>query len=155
VCAHLEKVRGVLALDGDVLASGALAVADGRNDYAGLWRYLLSIAFELALNSMPVVLCHVCRPEQVLCHDEVKQFDAVHFLALVCDEAVWAERLRRRGGRRASDPYMAESQRVNRDLKGQQVSRPHTFTPLDTSCLTQDEVNSFAVEWFRDRLLAV
>ena len=76
----LAAEPGLLVLDGDVLASGASAVAGGARDYAGFWRYLLAIAAEVHRNGLVPVFACICLPDQVI---GAGPEGPVHFLALV------------------------------------------------------------------------
>ena len=58
VGARLRTDRGLPVIDGDVLGSGAAAVADGNRDYVAFWRYVLAIRCEVRSNGVvPVVPC--------------------------------------------------------------------------------------------------
>ena len=75
VGAHLRRRPGLCVIDGDVLGRGAAATADGRRDYVGFWRYVMSVCGEIRSNGLiPVVPC-ICLPDQVLgCRGEADLF---------------------------------------------------------------------------------
>lgn len=139
VGAHLRSDPGLLVIDGDVLARGAAAVAEGRRDYVGFWRYVLGVCREVRSNGVtPVVPC-ICLPHQVLAaaEDEV-----VHFLALVSDAATVRRRIAQREG--VSDVPSPESHvEFDASLRGSPVPRPHTWTEHDV--VTSDVAGTLAV----------
>ncbi|CUR62212.1 hypothetical protein NOCA170158 [metagenome] len=127
---HLRGRSGLVVIDGDVLGSGATATADGRRDYVGFWRYVLSISSEIRRSGLvPVIPC-ICLPEQVLAavDDEV-----VHFLALVSEPDVVRRRIAGRRGVSAvpsPETHVAFDRRL-REVRS--VPAPHTWTAYDVA----------------------
>ncbi|CAB4964713.1 unannotated protein [freshwater metagenome] len=127
---HLRGRDGLVVIDGDVLGAGAAATAEGRRDYVGFWRYVLTICREVRTNGLvPVVPC-ICLPEQVLAavDDEV-----VHFLALLSDPGTVRRRIAARTG--VSDvPSPGSHVELDRRLRGvANVPAPHTWTTHDVT----------------------
>ena len=148
VCRELSLEPGLLALDGDVIAAGAAAVADGRTDYAAFWRYVMSIAFGVADNGLVPVICGVCLPDQVLGNErECARFAGVHFLALTCapDELAW--RIRARAGGDSAARNMSKHLAINGELRRAEVALPHTLTVFDNSGLSCADTTSAALDW--------
>ena len=118
----------LLVLDGDVLAEGAAAVADGARDYHGFWRYLLAIGTEVHRNGLVPVFTCICLPDQVLA---AGPDGPVHFLALVSDnETVRRRIIDRAAGRPTIDVGFHQS--FDAALAGCDVEPPHTLTLLST-----------------------
>src|SRR6185437_16667351 len=118
----------LLALDGDVLAGGAAAVADGARDYHNFWRYLLAIGDQVHRNGLVPVFACICLPDQVLGAGPV---GPVHFLALVSD----ADTVRRRIVHRADGQPTVDvgfQQSFDSALQGRSVDPPHTLRFLNT-----------------------
>lgn len=149
ICAGLAGVPGLLALDGDVLAGGAAAVADGRKDYAGFWRFLLDLGREIHLNGLAPVYCCISLPSQVLEGADLARFTAVHFLALRCDEDDLSSRILTRRGGEASAANLDFHLDFNRRLPQVVVPAPHTLTALNTSGVTVHETVDLAARWAR------
>lgn len=128
VGAALVGAAGLLVLDGDLLATGAAAVAGGARDYVGFWHYLLAIAGEVHRNRLvPVITC-ICLPEQLL--PSAGQL-SLHLLALVSDADTVRDRIARRAG---NNPALDVGFHVGFDqrLRGCTLPAPHSFTLLDT-----------------------
>jgi hypothetical protein len=87
------------------------------------------------------------------CHER-RYFTTLHYLALVCDDAVLVERLQARPGwRQAGTPEFIESMRAfNRWFRDHAATTAPPMTLLDTSSLTLDETVDQAVAWVRARL---
>jgi hypothetical protein len=145
VCAALARLPGMLALDGDVLAAGAAAVADGRRDYAAFWAYLLELAREVQDNGLIPAYACVCLPEQVLANPAVGHFAAVHFLVLTCDGV--AERIAGRRGAPSAVARTAVHVELDAVLRRAVVPAPHTLTVLDTTGSAPAGTVAAAVRW--------
>jgi gluconate kinase len=147
VCASLASSPGLLALDGDVLASGAAAVTGGRHDYPAFWRYLLDLAREVGDNGLATVYCCVCLPHQVLDNAGTSHFTGVHFLALVSDDGTVRDRVSRRRGADSAVTRLDVHVDINRKLREATVPSPHTITRLDTTVLRPDGTIAAARSW--------
>ena len=133
----------LLALDGDVLAGGAAAVADGARDYHGFWRYLLAIGGEVHRNGLIPVFACICLPGQVL---GAGPAGPVHFLALVSDaDAVRCRIGHRAGGAPTVDVGFHQSFDVT--LQGCSVDPPHTLTLLSTVDRSPADTVQAARDW--------
>jgi len=140
---HLRKRPGLLVIDGDVLGRGAVATAEGRRDYVGFWRYVVSLCAEIRSNGLtPVVPC-ICLPSQVLAavDDEV-----VHFLGLVSEPSTIRHRI---AGRSAVSPVPSPESHVqfDRTLRGAEVPQPHTWERHDVARSDLIETLAAASAW--------
>jgi hypothetical protein len=151
ICGALADDPRLLALDGDVLASGASAVSDGRRDYEAFWRYLLLIAAEVHDNGLVPAYGCVCLPSQVLA--EPLPSATLHFLALVSDEQTVRRRITDRSD--ASPTIdLAVHAAIDAQLRQSTVPPPHTFATLDTRELTRAQTIAAGVEWASSTLSA-
>jgi hypothetical protein len=141
----LASEPGLLVLDGDVLASGATAVAGGARDYASFWRYLLAIAGEVHRNGLVPVFPCICLPDQVLTAGPQAP---VHFLALVSEPATVRRRIRDRAGTGPAIDLEFHA-RFDATLRGCRTVDPHTFTLLDTSRQQPATTIAAARTWVR------
>lgn len=144
---HLRSRPELLVIDGDVLGRGAAAVAHGRRDYVGFWRYVLSICREIRSNGVtPVVPC-ICLPHQVLSaiEDEV-----IHFLALVSDDSTIRHRIASRRGVSVV-PSPESHVGFNRTLRDVGVSLPHTLERHDVASNDLEATLAAATAWAGSR----
>jgi hypothetical protein len=150
VCRELAGQPGLLALDGDVIAAGAAAVADGRADYASFWRYVMSIASGVADNGLIPVICGVCLPDQVLANEEeCARFAGVHFLVLASTSDELERRIRSRTGADSAIRNIGKHLAINAALQRIDVELPHTLTVVDTTGLATWETVEQASRWAR------
>jgi hypothetical protein len=133
----------LLTLDGDVLAGGAAAVADGARDYQGFWRYLLAIGGQVHRNGLVPVFTCICLPDQVL---GAEPAGPVHFLALVSDADTVRRRITDRAqGRPTIDVGFHQS--FDRGLQGCAVEPPNTLTLLNTIDRTVADTVQAGRDW--------
>lgn len=140
---HLRGRTELLVVDGDVLGRGAAATAEGRRDYGGFWRYVLSLCVEVRSNGLtPVVPC-ICLPDQVLA---AVNGEVVHFLGLVSEPSIIRQRIAdRRGVSEVPSPEShVQFDSVLRDVR---VPPPHTWKPHDVASTGLDETLATASAW--------
>ncbi|TWP49916.1 hypothetical protein FKR81_22010 [Lentzea tibetensis] len=147
VCHALALRPSFFALDGDVVASGAAAVADGRTDYVAFWRYVLDLAGAVVENGLIPVICCVGLPSQVLANAECASFDGVHFLGLVCSEDELVRRIVQRRGAESAVRRVDRHVALNDTLKNAEVPPPHSLTIVDTTSLKPGETVARATAW--------
>lgn len=150
-CRALAAEAGVLALDGDVIAAGAAAVAGGRAEYSAFWRYVLSLARGITDNGLVPVICGVCLPEQVLAND-CTGFDGVHFLVLTCAPHELEQRIRGRTGAESAIRNVRKHLAINAELRQAEVVPPHTLTVFDSTGLTPVDTTAAVRDWVAQRL---
>ncbi|WP_447006679.1 hypothetical protein ACRAKI_09460 [Saccharothrix isguenensis] len=147
-CRALSREPAVLALDGDVLAAGAAAVAYGRIDYPAFWRYAMSISNGIADNGLVPVICGVCLPHQVLTNsEECKGFAGVHFFALTCAPDELERRIRARVGAESAVRNIAKHLSINAHLQQGEVAPPHTLTVFDNTGLACQDTTTAVRDW--------
>jgi hypothetical protein len=147
-CRALSREPAVLALDGDAIAAGAAAVADGRTDYPAFWRYVMSIASGIADNGLVPVICGVCLPDQVLTNSkECDGFAGVHFFALTCAPDELERRIRARAGAESAVRNITRHLSINSDFQQTEVAPPHTLTIFDNTGLTCEDTTTAVRDW--------
>ena len=134
----------VVAVEGDVMAAGAAAVADGRRDYERFWAYMLNVARELHENGLIPLFCCICLPA---CETTWAGKDqALHFLALVSNEQTVRTRIAERvdtSPPESTDFHVA----FEAQLRGASVSSPHSLRTLDVTHLRPMETVAHAEQW--------
>ena len=87
---------------------------------------------------------------------ERRYFSTLCYLALVCDDAVLAERLRRRPAWRQSggEAFIADHVRFNRWFRDEGATATPPVDVLDTTHETVDETSARVAGWIRARLSA-
>lgn len=147
VCAGLAGTAGLLALDGDVLARGAAAVANGRTDYEAFWSYLLQISREVHYNGLIPLFGCVCLPEQVLRSTEMSRVSAIHFLILGCEESELRRRIQAREGAALAEARVDFHVDLNHRLTAASAAAPNTIDRRNTTSETPDRTVQAAGAW--------
>jgi DNA-directed RNA polymerase subunit RPC12/RpoP len=125
--------------------------ADGYHDYFRLW---LRLAAHVSQSGRPVVIfgAGFAVPRSVEGLPERRLFKAVHYLGLVCDDGVLAERLRARPKWRNTTPELiADHVKFNRWLKEHAATTEPPVTLLDTTSDNLAETGAKAAAWIRAR----
>lgn len=149
VCLDLvSRLRSeCVVLESDVLWGPEFDTpADQYRRYRDLW---LRLAKNISQAGRPVVLCGSAVPEQFESSPERRYFTVVHYLALVCEDAMLARRLRERPSWRqsAAPEFVEKMLAFNRWLKDNRGKTTPPLTLLDTTDLTVAEAVERAAEW--------
>lgn len=124
-----------------------------EDDYFEYNRLWLRVCANIAQAGKPVVLCGCRAPKQLENLPERELFTKIHYLAVVCDDAVLDERMRK--GRGVSDEdWIRSSINFNRWLKQQSsenVSYPITL--LDTSKISLIQAAEMLDNWIMEKIL--
>jgi hypothetical protein len=130
-----------VALDGDLLWDRSLW--DAPELFYARW---LGVAAQISQSGRPVVLCTAAIPQAWEESPSRILVSQVHMLALVCDDDVLLERLRRRG--RPPDPKAPDEETLsfNRWL------REHVEPALETTAASPDDTAVRVADWVRGRL---
>jgi len=154
ICRHLPAaLPECVAMEGDILWGHVAASPDDNyRSYRNVW---LRVAKNIAQGGRPVVLCGTALPDQVEPCPERRYFTAVHYLALVCDDDVLAERLRRRPGALAVAPeFIEEMRRFNRWMQRHAAETAPGMALLDTTQLPLAASVERTAAWVRGHLSA-
>ena len=152
ICLHLPAaLPECVAMETDILWGKVAATPD--DNYRGYRNTWLRLAKNIGQGGRPVVLCAMAEPDQIEPCPERRYFTTVHYLAVVCDDDVLAERLRRRPGRLSVTPEFIERMRgYNRWFKAHAASTSPAMTILDTTGTTVEESVEQTVRWVRGHL---
>ena len=152
VCqAMLGKFDNFVLLDSDILWRPEFNRPENNyRDYFEIW---LRMAKNISQSGRPVVLfgAGMGVPENVEPCVERRYFSDIHYLALVCDDEVLAQRLKARPAWRGSgdQAYIDEHIQFNRWFKGQKNREP-PISLIDTTdvslATTIEQVNSWICE---------
>lgn len=125
-----------------------------ENDYQDFRDTWLRLAKNIGQGGRPVVLRGSAIPEQFEHRPERRYFASLHYLALVCDDAALADRLRARPGWRQSSglDFIERMIAFNRWLKTNANQTTPPMTCLDTTCESIADTVGQVVEWVRARL---
>ncbi len=125
---------------------------DGYRTYRDLW---LRLAKNIHQASRPVVLCGTAVPAQMETCPERRYLAAIHYLALVCDDGILAQRLRARPGWRQStgDDFITSMTAFNGWLKANASQIVPPMVLLDTSSVTVQAAAEQVAGWVRERLV--
>lgn len=134
-----------VVLDQDILLSGLPWEQHRRN-----W---LRVAMNIHQGARSTVLVSTQLPQHYETLPERAWFSEIHYLALVCDEAILAERLRERPRWRGADEAkIAEMQAFNEWLKTNAPETSPPMTLLDTTDPDPAVTTAATAAWVRERL---
>lgn len=154
ICLELiQRLRDkCVVMESDILWGAFPAdEADNYREYRNMW---LRVAKNIGQAGRPVVLCGTALPDQFETCPERRYFSALHYLALVCDDALLQERLRLRPSWRKSDSsdVIERMIRFNRWLKEHAATTKPPMTLYDTSQQTIHETTEAVAQWTHERL---
>jgi hypothetical protein len=124
---------------------------DPDSDYHAYRNLWLRVAKNISQSGRPVVLCGSAVPAQFEGCPERRYLGALHTLALVCDDAELARRLRGRPGWRGSsdEGTMARMLAFNQWLVANGSSAERPMALLDTTHLGIEETTRRTAAWAR------
>ena len=152
VCQVLTgRMEVVVLLDSDILWRAEFNRPDTRRDYFETW---LRLAKDISQAGRPVVLfgAGVGVPENIEPCVERRYFSEVHYLALVCDDDLLAQRLQARPAWRGSgDPAFIQDQiQFNRWFKGRRDKRP-PISLIDTTGAALETTIELVKTWIEEQ----
>ena len=156
VCRRLTgALEAVVALDEDILWRPEFNTpADGYRDFHETW---LRLAATIAQSGRPVLLFGAGAgvPGNIEPCVWRRYFSAVHYLALVCDDAALAERLvARPAWRGAQAPgFIAGQQQFNQWFREYRDEQPPMLR-VDTTRSDEDSTGRQVMAWVSERLAA-
>jgi hypothetical protein len=124
--------------------------ADEHRQFRRLW---LRLVAALHQNGRPVLLCGTVVPGQFEACPERRLLGAIHYLALVCDDAELAARLRSRPPWRGwTDEKVARMLAFNRWVRGNAATTTPPMELLDTGGRSVHDSAAAVRAWVRRRL---
>ena len=155
LCALLAPQRpDLVCLESDVLWGAVPATAeDGYRSYWGMW---LRLASAVGQSGRPVALFDTTLPAHLEAAPYREGLATIHYLALVCDDAVLAARLTTRPAwRGCDDAFIAQAVAFNDWLR----THAHTTTPpialLDMTALSPEAAAQQVGAWLSQTLGSV
>ena len=149
----LGRVPEGVLLEGDLLWRPEFnQPADNYRDFYETW---LRLAKSIGQSGRPVVLFNAgAIPQNVEPCVERRYFAEIHYLALVCDDALLAERLEARPSWRESSgaDFIAAQQAYNRWLQENATTTDPPITLLDTSAASVAETATAVRRWISNDL---
>ena len=148
----LGKLDTVVMLDSDILWRPEFNTPeDNYRDFFETW---LRMAKNISQSGRPVVLfgTGLGVPENIEPCVERRYFSEVHYLALVCDDEVLAQRLKTRPAWRGSgdQAYVDTHVQFNRWFKEQQ-NGDHLISLIDTTNISLEGTIEQVQAWIRER----
>jgi AAA domain len=154
VCRRLTgTLEAVVALDMDVLWRAEFDTpANGYRDFFETW---LRLAADIAQSGRPVLLFGAGAgvPGNIEPCIRRRYFSAVHYLALVCDDAALAQRLMGRPAWRGAQApgFIEGQQQFNQWFKDYAGEQP-PMTRVDTTHIDEESAARQVMDWLNDRL---
>jgi hypothetical protein len=101
-----------------------------------------------------VVLCGTALPEHFEVCPERRYFSTLHYLAIICDDALLTERLKARPAWRqsSSDEAIERMIQFNRWLKEHATTTNPPMTLYDSSRRSIQEATKEVAQWIREQL---
>ena len=147
-----RELPGCIVFEGEAIDFWRFEGEPG--EYSSLYNQWLKVAWEVAVNGVPVVFVATALPDQLDACTFLSRFSAVHYLGLVCDEAVQARRLRTRTAWRqsASPEFIAEACGFTHQLEEYGRRGDPRVALLDTTDVTPEETAGRIAAWVKGLL---
>ncbi len=141
-----------VTMDSDMLW-GAVPWSRG-DDHRGYHNTWLRVAKNIGQAGRPVVLLATSLPEHFEHCPERRYFAQTHYLGVICDDGILAERLRSRPSWRGSDApaVVADMLHFNSYLRANASAIAPPLSLLDTTAVTVQESTRATIEWIGARL---
>ena len=146
VCLELvSRMSECVVMESDILWGYS------SQDYHDIW---LRVAKNIGQAGRPVVLCGTALPEHFEAQPERRYFSTLHYLAIVCDDALLKERLKLRPQWResGSDDFVERMLQFNRWLKEHANTTNPPMTLHDSSRQSVQETTEEVAQWIQKRL---
>ncbi|WP_436502130.1 AAA family ATPase [Actinokineospora sp. HUAS TT18] len=154
VCRRLNALLGdrAVVLEQDILWIGA--IQDPVDDFGPFRRAWLRMIAAIHQSGRPVVLCGTVAPPQLENRPERVLFSEIHYLALVADDDVLAERLRARPAWRGwqNEDRITDMLGFNTWVKTNAALTSPPMELLDTTNTPIEETTAAVVKWIESHL---
>jgi predicted kinase len=141
-----------VTMESDILWGAVAATAD--DDYRGYRNTWLRVAKNIGQSGRPVVLVGSALAQQFEACPERRYFTEIHYLAVVCDNEILAQRLRDRPAwrRAGTTEFIADMCTFNAYLRDNAGSFTPPMATLDTGLQAIEESTTAVIAWVRERL---
>lgn len=150
----LHTFPEVVVLESDVLLARLKSFAE--EDIQQYWEQWLRLVLHLHQAGKPVLLCGTLLPRHLESAPDRDGIEAIHYLALTCDDAELQRRLSDRPAwRGCDDAFIARHVRFNRwwrDREGREDEDATFVDHLDTTMDTPQRTADMVRTWVRQRL---
>lgn len=143
----------VVVLESDVLLAALRSFAD--EDIQHYWNLWLGLVLHLHQAGKPVLLCGTVQPRHLEAAPDCDGIEAIHYVALTCDDAELQRRLHDRPAwRRCDDAFIASQVSFNRWWRDRewQADVQAEGDLLDTTTATPRQTAETVRAWVRERL---
>ena len=143
----------VVVLESDVLLAALRSFAD--EDIQHYWNLWLGLVLHVHQAGKPVLLCGTVQPRHLETAPDRDGIEAIHYVALTCDDAELQRRLRDRPAwRRCDDAFIASQVSFNRWWRDRewQADVQVEGDLLDTTTATPRQTAETVRAWVRERL---
>jgi broad-specificity NMP kinase len=148
VCLELAaQAKDVVVIESDILWSEEFNKLE--NDYRNFRELCLRVSKNISQAGKPVVLCGSAIPSQFEATDEVRYFQNIHYLALVCDAKTLEKRLKERPTWRKSgtDENIGTHIAFNQWFVDNAAKTVPQIDLIDTSNINLDQTVERAKAW--------
>ncbi len=153
ICLELVPLmKECVVMDSDILWGTFAGTSENNHtDYRNMW---LRVAKNIGQAGRPVVLCGTALPDQFETCSERRYFSTLHYLAVVCDDALLKKRLQQRPQWRksGSDDFVKQMVQFNRWLKDHAMTTNPSMTLYDNTHRSIQEATSDVAQWIHERL---
>jgi gluconate kinase len=142
----------IIALEVDIFWRQEFATPD--NDFYDFRNLCLRVAKNIQQNGRPVLLCGSATPGQYEKCVQARYFSHIHYLALVCDNAILEQRLTARPAWRESGKreFIEAMLAYNQWFRDNENHPNYHLTTLDTTNLTVAASVEHVRKWYLARL---
>lgn len=153
VCLKLVPIMmECVVLESDIL--WGIVPTESENNYSSYHTTWLRLAKNIGQAGRPVVLCGTALPEHFEGCPERRYFSTLHYLSIVCDDALLRERLQQRPAWRksSSEDFIQQMIQFNQWLKEHAATTNPPITLYDCSSRSIQETTDDIAQWIRERL---
>lgn len=138
----------IITMESDILWNNAFNSPE--NDYREYRELWLRMCKNISQGGKPVLLCGCSVPKQFENCVERRYFTDIHYIAIVSDDAVLSERLKKRNW--VNNQYIENSISFNRWIKDNARNTKPNMTVLDNTNLTVEETFEQVSKWIDNKL---
>ncbi len=144
-----RSLPGHVVFEGEAIDFWRFEGAPG--EYSSLYNQWLKVAWEIALNDLPVLFFATALPAQLDASTLRSRFSTIRYLGLVCDDEELARRLSARPAWRdtRNPEFIRQAQGFTHRLQALGDDGAMTITLVDTTHMLPEETAAHIVGWAR------